>query len=222
MNSPAQNSLLSKLNPSKTFVNLQALPRKFYLQETSTVAKKLLGKGLLRISPEGPLLCEIIETEAYYGGGKDAASHAHKGLSKRNASMFELGGTSYVYLIYGINHCLNVVTSKKGVANAVLLRAGKPLMGIEQMYENRGLPLDNSSKTLKNLLNGPGKLAKAFGIDLQHDGLTFNRKDFRIVDLGRVYSSKEVTSTTRVGISQAKDLQLRFFVTESDFVSRKK
>lgn len=213
MNSPGQNLPQNNFRP---------VPAYFYLQKTPLVAEQLLGKGLFLPSSQGPLLAEIVETEAYLGEGLDPASHSHKGVSKRNASMFEGGGTLYVYLIYGVNHCINVVTGKKGTGEAVLIRAAKPLLGIDQMCKNRGLPLDNSPKTLKNLLNGPGKLAKAFGIDLQHDGLTFSRKTFQIVDLGKKYSAKEITYSPRIGISKAQDLHLRFFVTKSEFISKRK
>lgn len=186
------------------------------------VAQELLGKGLLLRQGKALLLAEIVETEGYLGVGLDPASHAHRGKSKRNASMFKRGGTSYVYLIYGVNHCLNVVTREKEIGEAVLIRAAKPLLGIEQMHKNRGLPLDNRPKTLKNLLNGPGKLAKAFGIDLQHDGLPLDRKNFAIVDLGRTYTAEEVVSSPRIGITKAADLHYRFFLKDSEFISRRK
>lgn len=209
MNSPAQNSLRNK-----------TLASTFFQKNTTRVAKELLGKGLFVRAKHGALLAEIVETEAYLGD-EDAASHAFRGPTKRNASMFKSGGTLYVYLIYGINHCINVVTGVEGSGEAVLIRAAKPLLGIEQMYKNRGLPLDNSVKSLKNLLNGPGKLAKAFGIDLQHDGITLDRKDFRLVDLGKKYTPKQIAKTTRIGITKAADLHFRFFVKDSEFVSRR-
>ena len=162
------------------------LPKEFYLQDTVEVARQLLGKGLYVRQGKAKLLVEITEVEAYLGH-RDPASHAYRGLTKRNWPMFEKGGTCYVYLSYGINYCMNVATQHEGMGEAILFRAAAPLLGIETLRKNRGSP----STPHRNLLSGPGKLTQALGIDLRYNGLAFDRDDFKIVDLG-------MSSPTRV------------------------
>ncbi|MCB0360779.1 MAG: DNA-3-methyladenine glycosylase, partial [Bdellovibrionales bacterium] len=113
-------------------MDLAPLPTEFFLQKTEVVARKLLGKVLLRVLGESVLAARIVEVEAYLGSD-DPASHAYRGPSKRNQSMFLAGGTCYVYLSYGVHYCMNVATGKPGVGEAVLLRALEPLEGEKQM-----------------------------------------------------------------------------------------
>ena len=194
------------------------LPAKFYLQDTASVARKLLGKGLYVATGPVPLLMEITEVEAYLGL-HDPASHAFRGLTQRNWPMFERGGTCYVYLSYGINYCMNVATQPAGVGEAVLLRAGAPLLGVEAMAKNRGF--DPRSVPLRNLLSGPGKLCQALGIDLAFNGFTYDREDFKIVDLGKNPRSQNIGTSGRIGISKAKEEPLRFFIKASPWLSRR-
>lgn len=191
------------------------LPPKFYLRDTVTVAKELLGKGLYVQKHRKRLLCEIVEVEAYLGEG-DEASHSFRGMTLRNKSMFAVGGTAYVYLIYGFYFCVNVATEKEGVGSAVLFRAAAPLWGHQEMQRNRKLkgPLQPNK-----LLSGPGKLTQSLGIDRAFDGLKFNQPNFKIVDLGTDLSESQIGSSSRIGISKAKDQNLRFFIKNSPWLS---
>ncbi len=115
----------------------QKLPRKFYLQDTVSVARALLGCVLWRHARSQVLSARLVEVEAYLGAN-DPASHARRGLrSERNESMYLEGGHAYVYLSYGMHWCLNVVTQEADTAEAVLLRAAQPLLGIETMWKRR-------------------------------------------------------------------------------------
>ncbi|MCB0403847.1 MAG: DNA-3-methyladenine glycosylase [Bdellovibrionales bacterium] len=185
------------------------------MQKTETVARKLLGKVLVRVQSDTVLAGRIVEVEAYLGPD-DPASHAFRGLSKRNASMFLQGGTCYVYLSYGVHYCVNVATGRQGVGEAVLLRALEPLAGEGQMRRNRKL----RDKNHFGISNGPGKLTQAFSIDLRFDGKRFDREDFKLVDLGESLGDKQVAQSPRIGISKAKERLLRFYDKTSPWVSR--
>jgi len=199
--SPSSQSQLEKA------ANFVPLPPHFYLSNTTEVARALLGKGLFISAPQkSPLLVEIVEVEAYLGS-EDPASHAYRGMTKRNWPMFELGGMCYVYLSYGINFCMNVVTREKGVGEAVLIRAAAPILGLESIRHRA--------------LSGPGKLTHALGIDLSYNGLTFDRRDFKLIDLGKNYSEKFIGESPRIGISRATVERLRFFIRSSPWLSRK-
>lgn len=211
-----ESSLMNLLEKS-SLPNSKPLPLKFYLQDTVTVATELLGKGLFVQSGKNTYLSEIVEVEAYLGKS-DPASHSHRGMTERNRSMFEVGGTAYVYLIYGFYHCVNVVTESKGVGAAVLIRAAKPLWGLKQMQKNRKL---SGSMQADKLLSGPGKITQALKIDRRFDGLTFDRPDFKIIDLGNVLRDSQIGSSSRIGISKAQNKLLRFFVKGSPWLSRK-
>lgn len=209
------NSLLNKLPTSS-----RTLPPSFYLQKTVIVAKKLLGKVLF-IQHQGEIfLSEIVETEAYLSRN-DPACHTHKGLSKKNKSMFEVGGTCYVYLCYGLNYCMNVVTQKKGCGEAVLIRAVKPLQGVKKMADNRKIKLVEKPNNIIHLTNGPGKLTQALGIDSSFDGVRFDHPNLKILDCGRRITKSEITVASRIGITKNKDAPYRFFVKGCPFVSRK-
>ncbi len=185
----------------------------FYLRNTVTVAKALLGKCLHLRHSDTSLLAEIVETEAYCEN--DPASHTYRGPTPRNQMMYEEGGLCYVYFTYGSHFCMNVVTGKKGKGEAVLLRALAPLEGWEVFRKNRpGVP-DSS------LLNGPGKLTQALGIFREHNGWRFDRPDFQLLDLGRDYSSRQIGSSPRIGITKAKTRPWRFFIKGSPWLSRK-
>jgi len=159
------------------------LTDKFYEKHVADVARALIGKRLV-FGKEWGL---ITETEAYRGYD-DAASHAYRGITPRNAVMFGPPGYTYVYMIYGIHHCLNIVTEAEHQASAVLIRSLK----------------------LPNIhLNGPGKICKYFGITREHNGMTLlDNDDFYIthgIDIGNIIA------TPRINISKAQDIQWRFF-----------
>src|SRR3954451_23918831 len=136
------------------------LPRAFYLQDTVTVARALLGCVLWRKRGRELLAARLVECEAYLGAN-DAASHARRGLrSPRNESMYLEGGHAYVYFTYGMHWCMNVVTQEADTAEGVLLRAAEPLPGFETIRERRP-----KAKRDRDLMNGPGKLCSAMSID---------------------------------------------------------
>lgn len=203
--------------PSSPVDPNSALADSFFLQPCLDVARALLGKGLWHQTRSGLLLAEIVEVEAYLGT-EDPASHAYRGPTARSRIMFERGGACYVYLSYGMNFCMNVVSGPEGRGEAVLLRAARPVEGIDQMFVNRGLPRDVSAR---KLMSGPGKLAKAMGVDLSFYGRRFDESDFRLVDLGVRYDDGQVLSSPRIGISKAAELPYRFTVRDSPWLSRK-
>lgn len=198
---------------------LPPLPQAFYLKSAPQVAKSLLGKGLFVSNNQKHFLCQIIETEAYLGS-EDPASHAYKGLTPRNQSMFKLGGTCYVYLSYGLNFCMNVVTGPADKGSAVLLRAAIPLFGLGDMAKNRHISSPLTAEKVRNLLSGPGKLTQALGINKNFDGLSFDQTAFKIVDLNHNIPKQQIGLSPRIGISKAKEELLRFYIRKTDFLSR--
>lgn len=203
---------------------LNPLPLKFYQLPVQTVAQALLGKGLFVGRGQKKMLLAIVETEAY-GGSDDPASHAYRGVSPRNQVMFLGGGHCYVYLSYGVNYCMNVVTGEEGVGEAVLLRAGVPLSGVRHMSAHRGMSKgdisDNPPFSIrKKLASGPGKLTQALGLDLRYNGRKFRDTNFKIVDLGVELSPRQIGRSPRIGISKATEKRLRYFVRSSRWLSR--
>lgn len=216
-------SVIPLSNPSWTpslLKLLPPLPLKFFQKPAETVARSLLGKGLYVAHHKNHFLCQIIEVEAYLGE-EDPASHAFKGPSPRNQSMFLSGGHCYVYLSYGLNYCMNVVTDRKNKGSAVLIRAAIPLMGLSAMAKNRSIFEVLTKANMKNLLSGPGKLTQALGIDKKFDGLCFDQSTFKIVDLHYSVPKDKIGTSPRIGISKAKNEKLRFFIKNSEFLSRR-
>ena len=182
------------------------LGKKFYNQHTVELAKALLGKYFVF----GKLKGIIVETEAYLYKD-DPGCHASRGLTPRNAPMFGPAGHIYVYLIYGMYHCLNIVSGKTGEGEAVLIRALEPVEGIPLMQKRR------KTTKLENLCSGPGKLTQAFGITKKHNNLSVLDGPIQI------YNSRlkpEITASTRIGLSAGKELELRFFIAGNKFVSK--
>lgn len=157
----------------------------------------------------------IAEVEAYRGSD-DPGSHAYRGVTPRNRLMFGKGGFSYVYFIYGMHYCFNVVTEKQNVPGAVLIRALEPTSGIEIMRKNRG------NRNVCDLTNGPAKLAQALSITTEQSGLDLTRGEELFISEPRVQESFEVASTRRIGIEAGVDSQWRFYIRKSEFVSSKK
>lgn len=189
-----------------------SLQRDFFTHPTPTVARMLLGKILIRESEQGITAGRIVETEAYLFKN-DPACHAARGETARNAAMFGPAGTAYVYLIYGIHYCFNVVTARKGEGEAVLIRALEPLVGLDLMRQRRG------QVPLRKLASGPGNLCRAMAINVAHNGHDLRRPPLYLADDG--YEAKEIITTTRIGISQATDLPLRYYLADNPYVSRK-
>ena len=184
------------------------LPRRFYARSTVEVARDLLGKVVVH----GPTAGIIVETEAYLGG-EDLASHSARGLTNRTRVIFGPPGHAYVYLIYGMYECLNLVVERAGQPGCVLVRALEPVAGINLMRERRGL-----SRKLEQLTNGPGKLTVALGITRSHNGADVTHGP-RVVREPACRREVEIHVTPRIGITQSADLPLRFVAAGNSFVS---
>ena len=193
------------------------LPRDFYLQDTVTVARALLGCVLWRRRRHELLAARLVETEAYLGAN-DAASHARRGLrSPRNESMYLDGGHAYVYFTYGMHWCLKVVTQEADLAEAVLLRAADPLKGIESMRKRRP-----KAKRDFDLMNGPGKICAALDIDRRLDGEPLDGDRLFITGRETVIEDAEIAISRRVGVEgavEAAHWPLRFYLRGNRFVS---
>lgn len=183
------------------------------------VAPLLLGHWLVRQTPAGPCVGVIVETEAYLDG--DPACHAYGGETARNRAMWGAPGRAYIYLIYGFHYCFNAVCCPSGKAEAVLLRAVEPHLGLEFMRANRPVRHDLL------LTSGPGKLCAALKIDRSFDGADLCDAAsplFVAENPGRerfLQQRGPMLTTPRIGLSRAADLPLRFFLQKSPFVSRK-
>ena len=173
------------------------LPREFYSEDTVKVAKNLLGKKIIRKIGQHKISGIITETEAYQYKD-DPASHAFGKITERNKIMFENVGSSYVYFTYGMHFCFNVVArSSKIKAGAVLIRAIHPEKGIAIMQKNRG------NVNLKNLTNGPAKLAQALAITKEHYGIDLTKNSKLHISEG--IKPKEIIASPRIGIKKATD-----------------
>jgi DNA-3-methyladenine glycosylase len=169
------------------------------------VAPQLIGVTLLVDGVGG----RVVEVEAY--DQEDPASHAYRGRTSRNASMFGPAGHAYVYRSYGIHWCLNLVCEDEGVPSAVLVRALEPTHGLDEMRKRRGL--DDP----RLLASGPGRLCQALGITREHDGLPLDRPPF---ELHERPAPVEVVAGARVGITRATELPWRYAEAGSRFLSR--
>jgi DNA-3-methyladenine glycosylase len=185
------------------------LPRSFYDRPTVEVAKDLLGKVL----QHGDTTGVIVETEAYLGGD-DLASHSARGVTDRTRVIFGPPGHAYVYLIYGMYECLNIVAEPEGVAGCVLIRAIQPLAGIGAMKRRRP-----AARTARDIASGPGKLTLALGItralngsDVTMGPLTVHQPESR--------ADIVIETSPRVGITECADWPLRFTIAGNLFVSR--
>jgi DNA-3-methyladenine glycosylase len=159
------------------------LPASFYRREALVVARDLLGRTLCRELPDGTVLRgRLVEVEAY-DGPADRASHAFRGITKRNRWMFEHGGVAYVYLVYGIHHCLNIVTGDAGHPAAILLRAAESP--------------DGATST-----SGPGRLTRAFRVDRSMDGTSFLSGPLWL-ETGEPVPDRAVKRTRRIGVDYA-------------------
>lgn len=193
------------------------IPAYFYKDKTIEVAKKLLGAFLVHESPKGKTVGRIIETEAYLHD--DPACHASRGKTRRNRVMFGPPGHAYIYFIYGMYYCLNVVTGPPEVGEAVLIRALEPIFGVDLMKKRRP-----KAKSLHELMNGPAKLMMAMGIPHSLNGASLTRHPLylmRDIPHAGINSSHSMVVTTRIGISKGGHLPLRFYIKDNLFVSKK-
>jgi DNA-3-methyladenine glycosylase len=194
------------------------LKQEFYQKDAVQAARDLLGKIIVRKYNGKTITVKIVETEAYCGA-EDKASHAHNNKkTKRTAPMFKEGGHAYIYLIYGMYYCLNVVTAAENNPHAVLIRGVEPLKGLKYIKENRQIKSSRS----KDLTNGPGKLSQALKIDKSFDGCNLvENNSLYLTDGGT--EDFEIESSPRVNIDYAeeyKDKKWRFFIKNNKYVSK--
>ncbi len=192
-----------------------ALPRDFYGRDTIEVARELLGKVLVRETPAGRMAVKVVETEAYVGP-HDKACHASRGMTDRNRVMFGEPGRAYVYFIYGMYYCLNLVTERDGYPAAVLIRAGEPVEGEERMREFR-----KKAKSREELTSGPGRLCMAMAIDRALNGIDLCEKGPLFVEDGETMGY-DLVSCKRIGVDYAaeyKDKPWRFYIKDNPYVS---
>jgi DNA-3-methyladenine glycosylase len=180
-------------------------------EDAVAMARWLIGRTLGRDTPQGQTSGRIVETEAYVEG--DASSHAFRGPTARNRSMFLRHGHAYVYFIYGTWHALNVSAGPPGTGEGVLLRAIEPLDGIELMQRRRG------TERLLDLGRGPGRLATAFAIDRSMDGIDMCGDDAPLWLATPIRPAGPVGESVRIGLSREADRVLRFFERGSPYVS---
>lgn len=190
------------------------LPASFCDRPAEIVARELLGALLVSEIGGERCVCEIVETEAYVGP-EDEASHAAArfGRTARNDAMFGPAGTAYVYLIYGVHWCLNVVTGAEGFGAAVLLRAARPIEGVEAMRARR------PGRPDRDLLRGPGNLARALDVDAALNRHSMDAPPLWIAP-GRTVPDSEVAVGPRIGITRAADWPLRFWLAGDPHVSK--
>jgi DNA-3-methyladenine glycosylase len=194
--------------PSDAPKRIRRLKRSELPRDTVALARFLIGCTLIHDVAGVRRAGKIVETEAYLQG--DAASHAFRGLTRRNPSMFLRRGHAYVYISYGVWPMLNISSEAEGVGEAVLIRALEPLEGIAAMRQG--------SERLLDIARGPGRLARAMGISLAHDGADLCGKGTLFL-AAPIQLTEPIAISTRIGITKDADRPLRFFERGNPFVS---
>jgi len=213
----------------------------FHSSATIPLAKQLLGAKLVTCISGVRTAGLIVEVEAYLGS-EDPACHAARGETPRNEVMFRAPGHCYVYLIYGMYHCVNVVSDPEGVGSAVLIRAIEPVEGIEEMARRRwgeaverrarrDLPIamrsgsggvrlgPTSTEIPRNLARGPGRLCQALGITRELSGEHFAKSSQIWIEPSSSVATNQIATSGRIGITHGGELPLRFYVEGSRWVS---
>ncbi|MFL5787812.1 MAG: DNA-3-methyladenine glycosylase [Flavisolibacter sp.] len=200
--------------------DMEKLPLAFYLRDdVVTIARELIGKVLVTNWKKEFTSGRIVETEAY-AGEIDRASHAFRGKTPRTEVMFEQGGTAYVYLCYGIHQMFNIVTNKKGVPHAILIRGVEPLEGIPVMLKRTGKKMMDET-----LAKGPGNVGKAFGFHTSQCGTLLTGEQLYIADDGFKVKPSMIISSPRIGVGYAGEhaaWHYRFYLKNNKSVSGKK
>ncbi|MFX0105430.1 MAG: DNA-3-methyladenine glycosylase [Candidatus Hodarchaeota archaeon] len=200
-------------------IESKRIKREFFDRSTELVARELLGNFLVRETRKGRIVGRITEVEAYLGP-YDKASHSYNyRKTKRTNVMYMKPGTLYIYLIYGMYYCLNIITEPEGIPCAVLIRQLSPIEGIDLMIENRNVKI---GKNFKNLTDGPGKLCMALNITKKEfngeDSCSIKSKLFFVE--GEKIKDNSIAANKRIGISYAeedKDRLLRFTLRDKKF-----
>lgn len=197
------------------------LPKAFYARDALSVARDLIGCLFVHEHPEGRVGIRLVETEAYRGV-IDPGSHGYRGPTQRTRAMYGPPGHLYVYFTYGMHWCANVVCARDGVCEAVLLRAGEPVLGIDSMFTRRPRIANE-----RLLAAGPARLAQAMGIGPTDDGASLLRRGrFWCAedDLTDDYRNGEVSQTLRIGLAAGRgdDLPWRFVIPGHPYASRRK
>ncbi|SHI69601.1 DNA-3-methyladenine glycosylase [Lutispora thermophila] len=210
----------------KSQLDLSRLDRSFYSKNAVKLSKDLLGKYLVHSMDGKELIGKIVEVEAYMGVG-DKAAHSYNGRrTARTEVMYGEEGHAYVYLIYGMYYCLNVVAAKEGIAQAVLIRALEPIKGSEIMAVYRyGKALGELKKSqIINLTNGPGKLCKALNIEKEYNGEDLTGNRLFICENRSFKEEYDIVETKRIGIDYAQEAKYfpwRFYIKDNPYVSVK-
>ncbi|MDX9871858.1 MAG: DNA-3-methyladenine glycosylase [Clostridia bacterium] len=203
---------------------MKKLSREFYNRDTLTVARELLGKVLVHEIDGQRIAAGIVETEAYLGK-EDKAAHSYGGRrTARVEVMYGGAGFAYVFFVYGMHNCFNIVTREEGTPQAVLIRAAEPLAGLEAMAQNRfGKGYEQLKGTqIINLTNGPGKLCQALAIDRSLNGADLCGN--RIYLTAGEKEQFEIVVAKRIGIAyaeEAQDYPWRFYIQDNKYVSVK-
>ena len=205
-------------NHLNNILNSPKLEQNFYIRDVLEVAKELLGKFFIHKMGQLIFAGKIVEVEAY--DTDDEASHSFNGISDRNRVMFENGGLLYVYFIYGVHYCCNVVTGKDDHGAAVLIRAIEPLNHLELLAKKRFNKITMNEKEKINLTNGPAKICQALQIGKSDNGTSLIADDIYILDTPKI-KEDQIIKTTRIGISRSKELPWRFYIKDNKFVSQK-
>lgn len=185
------------------------LDQSYFEQDTLTVAQQLIGCHLVRKTDDQIIRVAITETEAYKGS-EDPASHASRGVTARNSLMFGDTGIMYVYFIYGMHCCMNIVAHRPNEVGAVLLRGGEVMEGIDLIRANRGGGIAD-----RMLINGPGKLAKGLGINMDWNGYDLLQQPPKHIWLEYQEPHRPIRSTPRIGISKGIELPWRYLYEDN-------
>lgn len=199
------------------------LTREFYRQDTVEVARDLIGRTLVHRTNEGLTAGKIVEAEAY-AGRTDAACHSARGSREgRTSVMYGPEGFAYIYLIYGMYNCMNIVTGSVNEPEAVLIRALEPLVGLKLMWSRRGMQDTGKEKDLRRLCAGPGRLCMAMAIDKTCYGLDLCG-DKLYLEKGERPAGESIITTPRINVDyagEAADYPWRFILKDSPFLSQR-
>jgi len=200
---------------------MKKLPLSFYdRDDVIQIARELLGKIIVTHFDGQTTSARILETEAYIGF-TDKASHSYgHRRTARNEHMYSAPGTSYVYICYGMHRMFNIVTNKKDIPDAVLIRAVEPVEGIDIMAKRTGKNI-----TDKTLTRGPGNVGKALGIDKHHSGLFLLDEEIFLLDDGKIIATEKIGISKRIGVESAGAdslLPFRFYIKGNQYVSGKR